>query len=134
VRIAKQWQYQRRTKSLMSICAEHARGFAPNVADIFSTYAVSLNFSNVWADGRPGAALIPHVRLRDFEAPMSGACYITGFSEEIGEFYDLGREIETYRAEDELVDKVRFFLANQAAADALRAAGYERARRDHTWL
>jgi hypothetical protein len=134
VRIAKQWQYQHETKSLAPLCASHARGFAPDIANIFSSYQVSLNFSNVWADGRPGAALIPHVRLRDFEAPMSAACYITGFSQEIGEFYDLGREIETYRTEDELVDKVRFYLANGAAGEALRAAAYKRARRDHTWV
>jgi spore maturation protein CgeB len=103
-------------------------------ADIFSQCEVCLNFSNVWADGRPGSVLIPHVRLRDFEVPMCRSCYLTGHSDEIEEFYDIGREIETYRTKEELVSKVRFYLANQRAAEQLREAGYRRARRDHTWV
>ena len=93
-----------------------------------------LNFSNVWSDGRPGTKLIPHVRLRDFEVPMCRACYLTGYTEEITEFYEPGREIETYRTQAELIDKTRFYLANGRAAENLREAGYRRARRDHTWV
>jgi len=87
----------------------------------------------VWADGRPGAALIPHVRLRDFEAPMCRTCYLTGFTDEIAEFYEPGVEIDTYSTSEELVDKTRFYLGHPAAAERLREAGYRRARRDHTW-
>jgi spore maturation protein CgeB len=89
--------------------------------------------SNVWADGRAGSLLIPHVRLRDFEAPMCGACYLTGYSDEIEEFYEVGKEIETYRTEDELIDKTGHYLRNAASAERLRNAGLRRARRDHTW-
>jgi spore maturation protein CgeB len=100
---------------------------------VFAGFEVVLNFSNVWADGRPGTALVPHVRLRDFEAPMCRVCYLTGYTEEIAEFYELGREIDTYKTPDELVDKCRFYLGNTAAAERLRDAGFLRARRDHTW-
>jgi spore maturation protein CgeB len=94
---------------------------------------VVLNFSNVWADGLPGSALIPHVRLRDFEGPMCRACYLTGHTDEIGEFYEVGREIDTYRTQEELVDKTRYYLTHPEAAEKLREAGYQRALRDHTW-
>ena len=87
----------------------------------------------MWADGQPGSALVPHVRLRDFEAPMCRTCYLTGHTEEIEAFYDLGREIDTYRSPEELVDKARFYLAHPAAAERLREAGHRRAVRDHTW-
>ncbi|MEM9512277.1 MAG: glycosyltransferase, partial [Cyanobacteria bacterium P01_E01_bin.48] len=79
------------------------------------------------------AELIPHVRLRDFEAPMCQTCYLTGHTDEIAEFYNIGREIDTYRDAEELVDKVRFYLDRPDAAEQLRTAGWERARRDHTW-
>ena len=92
-----------------------------------------LNFSNVWADGRPGSKLIPHVRLRDFEAPMCRTCYLTGYSEEILEFYEPGAEIDVYRSTEELIEKTNYYLAHPSHAEKLRAAGYERARRDHTW-
>jgi spore maturation protein CgeB len=64
---------------------------------------------------------------------MSRTCYLTGHSDEITEFYDVGREIDTYRSPEELVDKARFYLQNSDAAETLREAGYRRALRDHTW-
>ncbi len=134
VRLVKQWRYRHQSKLLEPLCAAHACGFAPDIAEVFSKYELSLNFSNVWADGRPGSALIPHVRLRDFEAPMTRASYITGYSDEIAEFYDIGREIECYREQAELIDKVSFYLSHPAAAEKLRCAGYERARREHSWV
>jgi hypothetical protein len=39
--------------------------------------ATAMSGYGVWADGRSGSPLIPHVRLRDFEATMCRACYLT---------------------------------------------------------
>ena len=64
---------------------------------------------------------------------MCRTCYLTGHNDEIAQFYDLGREVDTYCDKSELVDKVRFYLANPDAAERLREAGYRRAVRDHTW-
>ena len=82
----------------------------------------------------PGSKLIPHVRLRDFEAPMCRTCFLTGYTDEITEFYEIGKEIDTYNSTEEFVDKVRFYLSNAQAAEQLREKGYQRARRDHTWV
>ncbi|HYB94356.1 MAG TPA: glycosyltransferase [Vicinamibacterales bacterium] len=116
--------------------APYAKGPAPAgpLVDVFNRYEVCLNLSNVWADGHPGAALIPHVRLRDFEAPMCRACYLTGYTDEITEHYDIGTEIDAYRTPDEFVDKTRYYLAHPAAAESLRQAGYRRAVNAHTWV
>jgi len=132
-RTAKQWQYWHETKLLAPRVAVHAKGRANDIASTFAQYEVCLNFSNVWADGRPGSKLIPHVRLRDFEAPMCKTCYLTGHTDEIGDFYNLGEEIETYRTEEELIDQSRFYLTHPDAAEKLREAGYQRAIHDHTW-
>jgi spore maturation protein CgeB len=131
----RQFEYRKQTQELSPLFAPIARGPIPfqEIAAVFSAYEVILNFSNVWADGRPGSELIPHVRLRDFEAPMSRACYLTGYTEEIAEFYELGVEIDTYRSAEELVDKTKFYLTHPQQAEALREAGYRRALRDHTW-
>ena len=133
-RTLKQWRYRRETQALTRQTAAHAKGKANDVARTLAAYEVCLNFSNVWSDGRPGSALVRHVRLRDFEAPMCRTCYLTGHTDEIAEFYEVGKEIDTYRTTEELVDKTHFYLANAGAAERLRAAGYARARRDHTWV
>src|SRR5262249_25122323 len=108
-------------------------GQVGDLSTTFSRYELCLNMSNVWADGRPGSMLIAHVRLRDFEAPMCGACYLTGHSDEIEQFYEIGREIDTYRTEGRLIEKSRYYLSKQEKAEALRRAAFRRARRDHTW-
>jgi spore maturation protein CgeB len=135
IRLARQIGYRQQTRRLSPLFAPHARGPVPfeEISKIFSSHEVVLNFSNVWADGRPGAPLISHVRLRDFEAPMCRSCYLTGHTEEIEEFYIVEKEIDTYSSCAELIDKSRFYLAHPEAAEKLRAAGHERALRDHTW-
>lgn len=132
-RMALQWRYRSETTALSPLLSGAAQGRSAALCDTFAKYEIVLNFSNVWADGRPGSTLVPHVRLRDFEGPMSRTCYLTGHSDEVTAFYDVGREIDTYQAAEELADKVRYYLAHPSAAEALREAGHRRALRDHTW-
>ncbi|PTX91100.1 glycosyltransferase [Opitutus sp. ER46] len=132
-RLYRQWNYRRESQRISPLLRSCARGRADVVAAVFADYEVVLNFSNVWSDGRPGSRLVPHVRLRDFEAPMARTCYLTGHSDEIAACYDVGREIETYRTPEELADKVRYYLSHPDQAERMREAGYRRARRDHTW-
>jgi hypothetical protein len=126
---------RRESGALQSLFQPYAKGpVAPGrIPETFSQSEVCLNFSNVWSDGRPGSRLIPHVRLRDFEGPMCRTCYLTGDSDEIAEFYAIGREIDTYSTTEELVEKTRYYLDHPDAAERLRDAGYKRARADHTW-
>jgi spore maturation protein CgeB len=135
-RTGRQIRHRWVTRRLTKILAPHARGAVSveSIRNLFSSHEAVLNFSNVWADGRPGSALVPHVRLRDFEAPMCRAAYITAYTDELAEFYVPGKEVETYSTAEELVDKTRFLLANPSTAERLREAGYQRALKDHTWV
>jgi spore maturation protein CgeB len=133
-RLAKRAHYRNQTRRITPLLEPYARGRATDLSEVFAGYELILNFSNVWADGRAGSALINQVRLRDFEAPMSRTCYLTGESDEIREFYDVGEEIDTYTSEAELIDKARFYLANPDVAENLRERGYSRAVSDHTWV
>jgi spore maturation protein CgeB len=132
-RVCRQLQYRQQTRSCVRDLQRVFFGRASDIAATYAGFEVVLNASNVWADGRPGSALIPHVRLRDFEAPMCRTCYLTGHTDEIAEFYDVGTEIETYRTPEELVSKARFYLDHPDRAERMREAGFQRARRDHTW-
>ena len=133
-RTLQQLQNRLASRKLRPLVSQAARGYADNIPETFASYEVILNFSNVWSDSYPGSPLVPHVRLRDFEAPLCRTCYLTGYSDEIGEFYELGQEIDTYQSPEELTDKVHFYLSHPQEADHLRAAGYQRAIRDHTWV
>lgn len=71
-------------------------------------------------------------RGRDVEAPMMGACYLTEWTEELEVMYDLGREIETYRTAEDMVEKIRSLEGDPARRRALRCAGQRRALADHS--
>lgn len=135
LRTLRQRRHRARSHELLPHFEPYARGRVPDgqIHRVFSEHEIVLNFSNVWADGRPGSKLIPHVRLRDFEAPMCRSCFLTGYSDEIEEFFEVGREIDAYETPPELIEKIRYYLDHPESAEALREAGYRRALRDHTW-
>ncbi|MHB9003844.1 MAG: CgeB family protein [Coriobacteriia bacterium] len=99
---------------------------------MFSRAKIVLGFSVVGQPG-PRDPIIRQVRLRDFEAPMSGAFYMLEYVDEIEEFFEVDKEIVCFASRKELVDKARFYLAHPEEREAIRAAGHERALRDHTW-
>jgi len=71
-------------------------------------------------------------RLRDIEAPMAGACYLTEWTDGLDQLYELGTEIETYRDAAELAAKAMELAADAPRRARLRAAGQRRALADHT--
>lgn len=98
---------------------------------MYSRSYISLGFSEV--QDRQTGEIKRHIRLRDFEAPMSGALYFTGQQEELAEYYEIGKEIICYDTKEELLDKIRYYLSHESEAKRVREAGLRRARRDHTW-
>ena len=101
----------------------------------YSRSNISLNFSEVVVQDKNEefGKLKRHIRLRDFEAPMSGAFYMTGYQDELKEYYQIGKEIVCYETKEDLLDKVKYYLKNQDEAEIIRKAGHRRALRDHTW-
>lgn len=99
---------------------------------MYSRSKVSLGFSVV-AEAFSRRKPVKQVRLRDFEAPMSGAFYLVEFFEELTEFFEPGREIVCFTDPEELLAKTRYYLTHDSERERIRQAGYERCRRDHTW-
>ncbi|MBU2027828.1 MAG: glycosyltransferase [Proteobacteria bacterium] len=95
---------------------------------IYSRSRINLGFGGV--EGHEETYCL---KGRDFEIPMSGGLYLTEHHPEMETVYDLGKEIVTYRGFDELVAKIRHLLANPDEAEAIRQAGFRRARKEHTW-
>jgi spore maturation protein CgeB len=100
---------------------------------MYSRSRISLGFSTTGDARYTDENKTRQLHLRDFEATMSGALYFLEYQEELEEFYDLGREMVSYRSREELLERIRWFLAHPDEAQRVRRAGYERAQRDHTW-
>lgn len=73
------------------------------------------------------------INLRIFEALAAGCFLLTDHCDELGELFRIGEEIETYRSSAELSGKVRYYLANPAAREAVARAGQTAFHERHTW-
>ena len=71
-------------------------------------------------------------RLRDLEAPMLGACYLTEWTAGIDELYDIGEDIETYRTVNELIDKCQYLLKSASKRALLRKNAQNKSLKEHS--
>jgi spore maturation protein CgeB len=68
---------------------------------------------------------------RLFELPANGVMQISDGGEYLGEFFKIGVEIEGYETTEELIDKVKFYLAHDSSRERIARAGYVRVTSDH---
>ena len=101
--------------------------------ELYSSSQISLGFLEVYDDHDSSRPITQHLHLREFEAPMCGALYCTGYMDELAEMFEPDKEVLMYRNQHELLDKVHYYLAYPAQAERIRKAGHLRALRDHTY-
>lgn len=73
------------------------------------------------------------LKLRDFDAPMSGGLYITHRNPDLLELYSEGEEIACYSNIDECAEKITYYLNNQDKLRSIAQAGTSKARSRDTW-
>jgi spore maturation protein CgeB len=73
------------------------------------------------------------LKMRDFDAPMSGSFYITHDNHDLNLVYHVGQEIMTYTAIPDCVDKIRYFIEHDRAREEIAQQGWKRATGEHTW-
>jgi hypothetical protein len=70
-------------------------------------------------------------RLRDMEAPMLGACYLTEYTGGIENMYEPGLEIETYTDAGSFVRKIKELMRDPVKRKNLKLNAQKRALQDH---
>ena len=100
---------------------------------MFRDSKINIGFTRMIGDDahRPG---ITQIKLRDFEVPASGGFYLVEYVPEYADFFVPGKEVETWRTVNELIDKIRYYLTHEGERAAIAAAGQRRACRDHLWM
>jgi spore maturation protein CgeB len=123
-------------KAVEFIPAEHRHDVLSDddLIALYSRSKINLGFSTCGETHvDPTGKRIVQIRLRDFEIPMAGGFYMVEHQDELAEFFDLQNEIVCYHSREDLVDKIRHYLAHPEQRNKIRLAGMARARRDHTW-
>ena len=87
-----------------------------------------LGFSNVGYTKN-----ITTIKGRDFEIPLFGGLYLTQYSKGLDKYYDIGKDILTYRNFNECYSKILMIKSNPSLGDSIRDSGYRKALSVCTW-
>lgn len=71
-------------------------------------------------------------RLRDIEAPMLGACYLTEWTAGLDLLYDLKHEILTFKTADELIENCNRLAIDKQLRLKIKIAGQQKALNEHS--
>ncbi|MCH7591428.1 MAG: glycosyltransferase family 1 protein [Planctomycetes bacterium] len=73
------------------------------------------------------------VSSRTFHIPASGGFLLHKRTREVLEYFEEGKEIACFDSSAELVEKVKYFLANEQERQQIAKAGYERCVRENSF-
>lgn len=107
---------------------------AERIPDLYRSSRISLNFGDSglqWRGLRPYRSR--QIKARVFEVPAAGGCLLTEIADHLGEYYECGKEIETFVDENQLVERIRTLLANPERRDAMAWSGYRRTTAEHLY-
>lgn len=76
---------------------------------------------------------IEQLKARIFEVNGCGAFQLSYYVEGLERLYDIGNEIAIYLDPDDLLQKVKLYLANEALRSSIAEAGYVRTQSEHTF-
>ena len=80
-----------------------------------------------------GESFSVSMKGRDFEVPMTGACYITTFEPTLAKMFVPDREMVFYSTKNELKERIEYLLDNPEIALSIGAAGRKKALEEHQW-
>jgi len=73
------------------------------------------------------------IKGRVFEVPACGGLLLTQPAEDLDQYLRPGVDCVTFEEIDDLVEKTRYYLANEDERRAIARQGYERTLREHTY-
>lgn len=97
--------------------------------DMYQTMADSLVTFNIHG----GIAGPYAANMRIFEATGVGSCLLTDSKKDLGNLFEIDKEIVTYSSREECIEKATWLLNNPAKANEIGLAGQRRTLNSHTY-
>lgn len=74
------------------------------------------------------------INYRTFETTGCGTFLLTNYTPGLELLFNIGTELVTYNNLEDLDNKVKYYLENEEEREKIAKAGYERAKKDHTYF
>ena len=91
---------------------------------IFHLSKINLNFTS-----KPIRTGLP---LRIWDILCAGGFVLSNYQEEIPEYLEIGKEIETFASEEELLYKIDYYLEHEEERKIIAKNGYEKAKEKYS--
>ncbi|UQZ33228.1 spore maturation protein cgeB [Paenibacillus sp. PK3_47] len=100
-----------------------------------SKIVINLHRAHVDEVENNNALSIPAVspNPRTFEIAAAGTLQLSDAREDMGTFYKIGEEIDTFSTPLELMEKVRYYLTHEEERREMALRAFERTLKDHTY-
>lgn len=105
----------------------HGEAWALDMYNIFYNAKISINRHIDVAENYAN-------NLRLYESTGVGTMLITDYKDNLNELFELGREIETYKSKEELLEKINYYFNHEEERKKIAKAGQERTLREHTYF
>jgi hypothetical protein len=94
-----------------------------DMVNAINSYKIHLNYN-----------ILDDINYRTFETTGCGTFLLTNYTPGLEKLFDIGKEIIVYDNIDDLDKKVKYYLDNEEEREEIALAGYQRARKDHTYF
>ena len=74
------------------------------------------------------------INMRCFEVMSTKSFLLTNWIPTLGELFEDGKHLVTYKTLDEAIDKAKYYLTHDDERDAISQAGFDEVRAKHTFL
>jgi spore maturation protein CgeB len=98
------------------------------VITIFSNSKINLNISSSYKDSQ-----VKQIKGRIFEVPMCGGFLLADYVDGLEDYFKIGEEIVCYETQQDLVEKVIYYLENEKERKTIAMNGYRACQQRHTW-
>lgn len=115
------------TESELDYYKASYKGFVKTEAELARIYNSTKVNINVTEQG------INNINYRVFEVLASSGFLITDEMKDLYTLFEVGKELEVYKNEEELFDKIDFYLKNQNLAQAIARWGRKNVVNNHTF-
>jgi spore maturation protein CgeB len=105
----------------------HNRGLAKSMTEmpkIFHLSKINLNLTS-----KPIRTGLP---LRIWDILGAGGFVLSNYQSEIPEYFEIGKDLETFSSEEELLDKIGYYLTHEQERQAIAERGYRKAKEQYS--
>lgn len=103
------------------------KGFIDGEKDLARVYNSSKINLNISMQGKTS------INYRVFEVLASGGFLLTDEREDLKKYFEISKQLETYKNEDDLIDKINFYLNNLNIAQKIAQLGKFEAIKKHSF-